>query len=132
MNPFKVVGPYLQDFVLGKDADWKTQMSAAIRDMALSAVTIPDKTNRFLERANRGEVRFEIAHLPEGALLLYSAAQQIVFAFLAVAAGALAYVLADRGEQLLAAVAWSGSALCVLGLLAAMLRARGLRKAMRQ
>ena len=132
MNPLKIVGPYLQDFVLGKDADWKGEISTAIRDMALSAVTIPDKTNRFLERANRGEVEFRIAHLPEGALLLYAAAQQIVFAFLAVAIGALAWTLSERGETTFAIAAWAASFLCALGLLSAMVQARRIRRSLRR
>ncbi|HEX6158579.1 MAG TPA: AarF/UbiB family protein, partial [Thermoanaerobaculia bacterium] len=46
MNPIRVVGPYLQEFVLGKDTDVKGKMTAAIRDMAIAAVGMPDKMNR--------------------------------------------------------------------------------------
>ncbi|MEX2177301.1 MAG: AarF/UbiB family protein [Gemmatimonadaceae bacterium] len=128
MNPLRTVGPYLQDFVLGKDADWKAQISTAIREMAMSAIAIPDRTNRFLERANRGDVELQISRLPESAMLLYAGAQQLVFAFLAMGIGALAYVLDVRGEGMLSVLAWAASALCVLGLGGALLRARGLRK----
>src|ERR1051326_4879864 len=57
MNPIQVVGPYMQEFVLGKDGDAKNQMSTAIRAMAMSAIAIPDRFNRVLDRANRSEER---------------------------------------------------------------------------
>ena len=128
MNPLKTIGPYLQDFVLGKDADWKDQITTAAREMAFSAIAIPERANRFLERVNRGDVELQIAKLPESALLLYAAAQQLVFAFLAVAFGALAYGLDARGQQAYVVGAGVVSALCVLGVAGALIRARSLRK----
>jgi ubiquinone biosynthesis protein len=131
MNPIRTVGPYLQEFVIGKDTDWKGQITTAIREMAMSAIAIPEKTNRLLERANRGEVQFQIAGLRESALLLYAAVHQLVFAFLAVAVGALGYVLDARGEDTPAVVAWVASALSIIALAGSMLRARELRKKLR-
>lgn len=132
MNPIRIVGPYLQEFVLGKEADWKGQITAAIREMAMSAIAIPDKTNRILERANRGEVRFQIADLRESALLLYSAAQQLMFAFLATVIGALGFVLEARDEGRLALAAWIASALCLVAVAGSMLRARTMRRRLRE
>lgn len=132
MNPIKTVGPYLQQFVLGKETDWKAQITTAIREMAMSAIAIPDKTNRLLERANRGEVQLEIAALREGALLLYSAAQQVIFVFLAIASGALGYVLEARGQGGLAVGAWSASVLCLVAVAGSMLRVRALRRSIRE
>src|SRR5881409_1509372 len=132
MSAMRTVGPYLQEFVLGRDTDWKGQITKAIREMAISAVAIPDKTNRLLERANRGEVQFQIGGLRESALLLYSAAHQLLFAFLAIATGALGYVVDARGQTTLAIVAWSVSALCLLAIAGSMLRARALRRSLRE
>jgi ubiquinone biosynthesis protein len=132
MNPIRTVGPYLQEFVLGRETDWKGQITTAIREMAMSAIAIPDKTNRLLERANRGEVQFQIAALRESALLLYAAGQQLLFVFLAIAIGALGYVLDARGDATLAVVAWIASALCLLAVAGSMLRARALRRALRK
>ena len=132
MNPIRTVGPYLQEFVLGKEADWKGQITTAIREMAMSTVAIPDKTNRFLERANRGDVQIHVAGLRDSAMLLYSAAQQFVFVLLGTAIGALGYVLDARGEDRLALVAWSAAVLCLLMVIGSMLRARKLRRALRE
>ena len=131
MNPIHTVGPYLQQFVLGKDADVKGQVTNAVREMAMSALAIPDKSNRLLERANRGDVQFQIGGLRESALLLYAAVQQLLFAFIAAAVGVLAYSLDRQGEDTLSVFAWVASALCVLVMAGSMVRARALRRKVR-
>lgn len=131
MNPIRTVGPYLQQFVIGKDTDWKGQITAAIREMAMSAVAIPDRTNRFLERANRGDIHMHVEGIREGAQLLYAAAQQLIFVVLATATGALGWTLDASGEHGLAVVAWIASALCLVAVIISMLRARGPRRALR-
>jgi hypothetical protein len=114
MNPIHTVGPYLQQFVVGKDTDVKSQVATAVREMAMSAIAIPDKTNRFLERANRGDVQFQIVGLRDSALLLYSAAGQILFGLIATALGAFAFMFYDRGVGLWATISGAGSAICFL------------------
>jgi ubiquinone biosynthesis protein len=132
MNPIRTVAPYLQQFVLGKDADWKGQISTAIREMAMSAVAIPDRANRFFERANKGDVQIHVAGLRDSALLLYSAAHQIVFVFLAIALGTLGFVLDARGQDALAVAAWTTGALSLLAVAVSMVRARSLRRKLRE
>jgi ubiquinone biosynthesis protein len=127
MNPIDTVGPYLQEFVLGKDVDWKEQVRGAVREMALSAVAIPDRMNRFLEHTNRGETQIHVAGLRESALLLYSAAQQLIFTLLATAIGALGYFLDARDQDGLAILSWAVSALCLVAVVTSMFRARALQ-----
>jgi ubiquinone biosynthesis protein len=131
MNPIRTVGPYLQQFVLGKETDWKGQITTAIREMAMSAVAIPDRMNRFLERANRGDTQIQLQGLQDSALLLYSAAQQLIFVFLAIAIGALGYVLDAREDTSLAIAAWVVAALCLVAVMVSMIRARTLRRTLR-
>ena len=128
MNPIQTVGPYLQEFVLGRNTDWKGQIRTAIREMAMSAIAIPDRTNRFLERANRGDTQIHVAGLRESALLLYSAAQQLIFTLLATAIGALGYFLDAHEQETLAVASWIVSALCLVVVGISMLRARALRR----
>ncbi len=129
MNPLRTIGPYLQEFVLGKDVDWKGQITTSMREMAMSAIAIPDAANRFLERTNRGDLQMQIGALPESALLLYSAVHQVLFAFLAVAAGALAYALEVHGDARRGALAWAAAAFFLLALARTMFGARRLRRA---
>lgn len=132
MNPIRTVGPYLQEFVLGRETDWKAQISTAVREMAMSAITMPDRANRLLDVASRGEVRFQIAKLPESALLLYAAAEQVIFTFISIASGAFGFVLQEHGRERLATVAFALSAVFLVALGIAMLRARGLQRALRE
>ena len=132
MNPLKTIGPYLQEFVLGgKDTDWKAQVTTAVREMAMSALAIPDRANRFFERANRGDIQLHVTGLRESALLLYAGVHQIIFMFLAIALGALGYVLEARGEREFAIVSWSAAALCLLLITGSMWRARSLSAGLR-
>lgn len=126
MNPIQTVGPYLQQFVLGKDADVKGQVTDAVREMAMSAIGIPDKANRFLERANRGDIQFQMAGLRDSALLLYAAGQQLLFGLLASGFGLLSMFLMERGRPTPALLAGAMAGLLLVIMLASALRARRL------
>lgn len=132
MNPIRTVAPYLQEFVIGKEVDWKAQIASAIREMAMSSLAIPDRANRFLEKSNRGELQLQVSYVREGALLLYAAAQQLTFVLLATATGSLGYVLDARGNTTLAIAAWVASGLCVVAVAVSMIRARSVRRALRE
>src|SRR5262249_14501050 len=124
MNPIKTVGPYLEEFVLGGEKDWKSQITSSMREIALSAIAIPDKANRALDLTNRGDLELQIPGISDASLLLYEAAQQLLFAFLASVFGAFAYVLGRDGHEVVAVGAWVVSGLCLVVVTSATLRAR--------
>ena len=132
MNPIRTVGPYLEEFVVGRDIDWKSQITTSLREMTISAVAMPDKANRALDLANRGDLELQIPSISDASLLLYEAAQQLLFAFLAAVFGAFAYTLGANGRPVLSAGAWIVAGLCLLVVAGAMLRARGVRRKLRQ
>jgi len=132
MNPINTVGPYLEEFVIGKDRDIKGQVTNAVREMAMSAIAIPDKANRLLDRAIRGDAQFQIGALRESALLLYAGVHQLLFTFLAIALGALAYLLDVRGDDGLARASWIAAALCLVVVAGSILRGRGLSRELRR
>jgi ubiquinone biosynthesis protein len=131
MNPIQTVGPYLQQFVLGKDADWKPKLTSAVREMATSAITLPDKLNRVLDLANRGEFQFQVRGLRESALLLDAAVRQLLFAIIAVGLGGLGYLLDARGRTTVAVIAWTLAAVCLVAVAGSLLRAGALRRKLR-
>ncbi len=131
MNPIHTVGPYLQQFVLGKDGGGKSQMTNSLRDMAMSVIAMPDKTNRLFDRASRGDVQFNIAGLRESALLLYAAVHQVLFALLAMGLAALAWSLDARGKIAIALIAWIAAALLIVTLAISILRSRALVRRLR-
>jgi ubiquinone biosynthesis protein len=132
MAPMQTVGPYLQEFVLGKDKDWKATMGGTLKEMLVSSLGIPDRANRFLERANRGDIQIHVASLRDNLLLLHSALQQLIYLLLATATGVLGYFLDARGQDVLALVSWAVTAACALAIGASLLRARSLRRSIQK
>jgi ubiquinone biosynthesis protein len=130
MNPIRIVGPYLERFVLGGegDKDWKDQLMPAMREMAMTAIALPDKANRFLDRANEGKIDVQIEGIRDSALLLYAGVHQAVFSFLGVAAGGLAYGLDSRGERTFAIGAAVAAGLCFISVAGSIVRARSLKR----
>ncbi|MGH7615749.1 MAG: ABC1 kinase family protein [Gemmatimonadaceae bacterium] len=131
MNPIKTVGPFLEEFVLGGEKDWKGQITSSIREMALSSIAIPDKANRALDLANRGDLELKIPVISDASLLLYEAAQQLLFAFFAAVFGAFAHVLGEGGHSVLATVGWVIAALCLVVVARAILAGRSVRRRLR-
>ena len=128
INPIDTVGPYLQEFFIGKDGDFKTTMTSTVREMAMAALGIPDRANRLMDRANRGDIQIHVAGLRDNLLLLHSVFQQLIYLLLATATGILGYFLDARGQDMLALIAWAVAVLCLLGVGASMLRGRALRR----
>ena len=128
LNPMRTIQPYLQEFVLGRERDWIGLTRSALRDMALSAITIPEGIQRFLTRANRGELQVQVQGLREGANLVYAAAHQLMFSILAAAAAVIGYLSRERGDMGLARGAGALAVfflLCLAGSILAARRWRG-------
>jgi predicted unusual protein kinase regulating ubiquinone biosynthesis (AarF/ABC1/UbiB family) len=101
LNPMGIIQPYMHDFVLGKK-DWQQIAMETVRDMALSAVTLPDDMRKYLTRATRGEMEVRVRGVHEGARTIYAIGRQIIYTAVAIACGAAALSLHYRGEDKLA------------------------------
>jgi ubiquinone biosynthesis protein len=86
LNPVAIIQPYLQDFVLG-NRDFAQIAIEAIRDMAMSAMTLPEDMRRYLTRANRGELEVRVRGLQEGGRAIYAVGRQIIYTAIALFAG---------------------------------------------
>jgi predicted unusual protein kinase regulating ubiquinone biosynthesis (AarF/ABC1/UbiB family) len=114
LNPIEVVRPYLQEFVLGS-RDWTQIAIEAVRDTAMSALSLPDDMRKYLQRAVRGELEVNVRGLQDGTRLIYRALRQGTYALLAVAGGYGALQLYLHGERRLASyVAGGAGAMLVL------------------
>lgn len=129
LNPMRTIQPYLEEFVLGRDRDWLALVRSAAKDTALSALTIPDALNRFLARANRGELEVRVTGLEESASLLYAAAHQLAFSVLATGAGLIAFFSHERGDTPVAIGAGAAAVLFLLAVAGSVFAARGRRGA---
>ena len=95
LNPVAIIQPYLQDFVLG-NRDFAQIAIEAIRDMAMSAMTLPEDMRRYLTRANRGELEVRVRGLQEGGRAIYAVGRQLIYTAIGLFAGV-------RGARILAA-----------------------------
>jgi predicted unusual protein kinase regulating ubiquinone biosynthesis (AarF/ABC1/UbiB family) len=120
MAPMRTIQPYLEEFVLGRGQDWMALVRSAAKEIALSAVALPEGLNRLVGRANRGELQVRVHDLRESADLVYAAAQQLVFGILAAGAGVIAYLARVRGDRIVATSAAVAAVVFLSGVLRGM------------
>jgi predicted unusual protein kinase regulating ubiquinone biosynthesis (AarF/ABC1/UbiB family) len=78
LNPVAIIQPYLRDFVLG-NRDFAQIAMEAIRDMAMSAMTLPEDMRRYLVKANRGELEVRVRGAQDGARTIYATGRQLIY-----------------------------------------------------
>jgi len=105
LEPVAIIQPYLREFVLG-NRDFAQIAIEAIRDMAMSAVTLPEDMHRYLAKANRGELDVRVRGVQEGARAVYTAGRQIIYTAIGVFAGSEALASWRRNET--TAAHWLG------------------------
>jgi ubiquinone biosynthesis protein len=103
LNPVAIIQPYLRDFVLG-NRDFAQIAMEAIREMAMSAMTLPEDMRRYLTRANRGELEVRVRGVQEGARTIYTAARQLIYTGIALFAAVEALESLRRQEALMSEV----------------------------
>jgi ubiquinone biosynthesis protein len=117
LNPVAIIQPYLQDFVLG-NRDFAQIAIETVRDMAMSAMTLPEDMRRYLTKANRGELEVRVRGLQDGGRAVYAVGRQIIYTAIGLFAGSEALESWRRHEfaaaRGLVIVAASACALLVL------------------
>jgi predicted unusual protein kinase regulating ubiquinone biosynthesis (AarF/ABC1/UbiB family) len=98
LNPMAIIQPYLQEFVLG-NRDWTEIAVETVREMALSAITLPDDMKKYLTRAVRGELEVRVRGLEDGARTVYVVGRQMIYTTILVAGGFAGLTLDGRGEH---------------------------------
>jgi ubiquinone biosynthesis protein len=98
LNPMGIIQPYLQEFVLGS-RDWQSVFLETVRDMALTAVALPDDMRKYLVRATRGEMEVRVRGVQEGARTVYVIGRQLIYTSLGIATGFGALSLHRSGED---------------------------------
>ncbi len=86
LEPVSIIQPYLREFVLG-NRDFAQMAMEAIRDMAMSAMTLPEDMKRYLSKANRGELDVRVKGVQEGARAIYAAGRQVIYTAIGLVAG---------------------------------------------
>jgi predicted unusual protein kinase regulating ubiquinone biosynthesis (AarF/ABC1/UbiB family) len=126
INPMKTIRPYLETFVLGRDKNWVKLIETAVKELALSAVTIPAELQSFLIKANHGGL--EIKGLSESANLVYALGHQLLYGLFVMFFGGFGYLAHRSGEIVLSTALFVISAFFLLSLGFSFLRARKWQK----
>ncbi len=123
MNPMSTIRPYLNEAVLG-NRDWKKLVGGMLKDLLVSAITIPDELKRLLARANAGELEIRIRGFRERSRLLYALGHQFLFGVLAAGSGILAHQARLGGDASFASWAARAAILFTICLGFSIFRAR--------
>jgi hypothetical protein len=123
-NPITVIRPYLEDVVLGRERDWGDLLRGSIKDMARTAIAIPDDLQRVLGRVNRGELEVRVPEITDAAHMLYAASHQLIYSILGAVAGIVAFQAYDRGRIVLAVTLTIGGIACLTALVVSMATTR--------
>ena len=126
LNPVQVIRPYLEEFVLGKDRDWSSFVVDSTKDVAATVFALPAEVQKFVQKAQRGELEVRFRGIDEHARLIYSLGHQIIYAALGITAGAFGVVFDGRHEAHAARLAFYGAGVfaTLLGLSIVTTRAR--------
>jgi hypothetical protein len=99
-------------------------LRGSIKDIARTAITIPEDLQRVLVRANSGELEVRVPEITDAARVLYAAAHQLIFAILGAVAGIVAFQAYDRGRTLLALALTAGGVASLAAVVVSMVRTR--------
>ncbi len=114
LEPVSIIQPYLREFVLG-NRDFAQMAMEAIRDMAMSAMTLPEDMKRYLSKANRGELDVRVKGVQEGARAIYAAGRQVIYTAIGLVAGLEALESWRRHE--ITMTHWLGGVAIAMGVL---------------
>jgi len=123
LNPMAIIQPYLQDFVFGS-RDWQQIALETVREMAMSAVTLPEDLKKYLVRATRGELEVKVKGVQEGARTIYATGRQLIWTAIGVASGWAALELHLHNEDSLARWPLGVAGFCALILIVLSIFAR--------
>lgn len=92
MNPLKVVRPYLQEFMLGKQGTILEIVTDIIKGTTTNILSLPDELYKTLKQTQKGDIEIVVKGIPEGATLLYALGQQLIYTLLVLGAAGLGYL----------------------------------------
>lgn len=101
LNPMHTIKPYLEEFVLGKDKNWKKFIGNAIKEYILSLLKLPEKLNEVLAKAEKGELQVRVKDITESTDIIYSLGHQVLYGLFCMVAGGFAYMARYNGEIVL-------------------------------
>jgi len=129
MNPMKTIQPYLEEFVFGQNKNWVKLIETAVKDIVVSAITIPANLQSFLAKANQGKL--EVKGLTESVKLIYALGHQLFYSLFVIFFSGCGYFAYVNGEMAFSKGMFIVSAFFLLCLSHSFLQARKWQKKIR-
>ena len=126
MNPMKTIQPYLEEFIFGQDRNWIKLIETAVKDIVISAITIPTNLQDVLIKVNRGDL--EIKGLTGSVNLVYALGHQLLYGLFVMFFGGFGYLAYRNGDIVLSKGMFVVSAFFLSSLGFSFLRARRWQK----
>lgn len=108
MNPMNTIKPYLEEFVLGSEKNWKKFFGNIVKTYLMSVVKLPEELNKVIAKVNKGEINVRVKDVQESTDILYNLGHQIIYGLFCMLTGGLAYFSYRNDEVYL--VKWLGGA----------------------
>lgn len=81
LNPMATIRPYLTEFVFG-NKDFREIALDAVRETAVRAISLPEDIQKFLQRAQRGQLELRVRGTEELGRVVYAVGRQALYAAL--------------------------------------------------
>lgn len=81
LNALDVVRPYMRKHVLSKDGGFTQMIIDAFKNQITTVIALPHELSRYLKKANKGQLQYEVKGLEQGLGQLYRLGNRFLFAF---------------------------------------------------
>ncbi len=118
-SPLETIKPYLKNLVL-KDGGIKNIILNILKRQVTTLVSLPNKMDKYLSKANNGELEFELKHFEKHTKKLYAVGQQILFGLGGIISLGLAFISRvykiESYENLFVYIAGALASLCLFSI----------------
>jgi ubiquinone biosynthesis protein len=97
LNPIKVVRPYAQQYI-SKNESAFSFINGLLRRTVATTLGLPDELHQVMQRLKNGELEVRNIDTKNGARLLYTVGQQLIFALLLIAAAVFGILFYKSGD----------------------------------
>lgn len=92
LNPLNVLLPYLEENIFKEEKSLKNIILSTLKQQVVSAASLPQDLQKFLNQAQQGELEVEITGFAKGLRLLYVLGQQLIMALLFISSSFFGYL----------------------------------------
>lgn len=95
LNPLKIIIPYAEEFVLGKDRSFGDLVAQAVKEVLISYLKLPDQLEKTLHKLNRGELEIQVKNDLTGSRMIARGLNRLTYAVLLVSSLTAHYLMKE-------------------------------------